>query len=146
MVDETVHELERVLKEVTPKLTNISESISLFRHSSEKWSRKEILGHLIDSPCNNHQRFVRAQMSGEIKLGGYEQEQWVKSQEYQSEPWKNLVSLLSSYNQHLTYVISVTPEERMRNICYIGDGEPVSLEFLIKDYVRHLKHHIDQIL
>ncbi len=146
MIDETAHELERILKKVTPKLSNISESGSLVRPSSEKWSRKEILGHLIDSASNNHQRFVRAQLSGEIRLGGYEQEQWVNSQEYQSEPWKNLVSLWSSYNHHLAHVISATPEERLKNVCYIGDGEPVSLEFLIKDYVRHLKHHIDQIL
>jgi hypothetical protein len=146
MLNETAHELEGILKEVTPKLKIISESDSALRQSAGKWSKKEILGHLIDSASNNHQRFVRGQLSSEIKIGGYEQETWVNSQGYQIEAWASLVSLWNSYNEHLAHVISVIPEDKLKNTCFIGENEPVSLEFLIKDYVRHLKHHLDQIL
>jgi hypothetical protein len=146
MVDDTVRELEGILKQVTPKLNIISDSESSVRPSTGKWSRKEILGHLIDSASNNHQRFVRGQLSSEIKLGGYEQERWVNSQAYQNEAWTNLVSLWNSYNRHLSHVLSVIPEEKLENNCFIGENEPVTLEFLIKDYLRHLKHHLDQIM
>jgi hypothetical protein len=146
MLKDTAHELERILIEVAPKLKIISEADSSLRPSAGKWSKKEILGHLIDSASNNHQRFVRGQLSSEIEIGGYEQERWVNSQEYQNEAWANLVSLWNSYNQHLAHVISVVPEDKLKNSCFIGENEPVSLEFLIKDYVRHLKHHLGQIL
>jgi hypothetical protein len=146
MIRHAARELETTLKEATPKLTIISESDSLRRPAPGKWSRKEILGHLIDSASNNHQRFVRGQLSAEIRLGGYEQEKWVHSQNYQNEPWANLVTLWNSYNLHLAFLMELVPEGALKNVCFIGDAEPVTLEFLMTDYLRHLKHHLTQIL
>jgi hypothetical protein len=146
MVRHIALELEKTLKELTPKLSIVSESDSMRRPGPDKWSRKEILGHLIDSASNNHQRFVRGQLSAEIRLGGYEQQQWVTTQSYQSESWEDLVTLWSSYNRHLTHVMLTVSEESLKNICFIGEGEPVTLEFLMQDYLRHLKHHLGQLL
>lgn len=57
-----------------------------------------------------------------------------------------LVALWNSYNRHLSHIISVVPEDKLRNMCFIGENAPVTLEFLITDYLRHLKHHLDQIM
>jgi len=142
---EAARELEKVVSEAVPRLSIIPESESIRHPSSGKWSRKQILGHLIDSAGNNHQRFVRAQMSAEIKLGSYEQEKWVAAQDYQRESWSDLVQLWNFYNLHLVHVISAIPDTSLGNTCFIGENEPVTLEFLIKDYLRHIKHHLDQI-
>jgi hypothetical protein len=115
------------------------------RPEADTWSKKEILGHLLDSASNNHQRFVRAQLSSEIKLPGYEQDVWVKTQGYQTESWEDLVHLWKLYNLHLLHVVGSIPADRLNSVCFIGENEPATLEFLICDYVRHLKHHLEQI-
>ena len=116
------------------------------RSGAGKWSRKEVLGHLIDSASNNHQRFVRAQLNGALNFPGYQQDGWNRAQQYQSEPWANLVQLWASYNRHLAHVIAAIPTDAGPRICVIGGGSPVTLEFLVTDYLGHLEHHLEQIL
>ncbi len=139
-------EFESILSMALPRLLSISESESSIRPAPGKWSKKEILGHLIDSAGNNHQRFVRAQLSSEIRLPEYQQERWVQAQEYQTESWENLIALWKAYNLHLLHIAAAIPADRLRSLCFIGDNEPVTLEFIVTDYVRHLKHHIQQII
>jgi hypothetical protein len=145
-MQKTIEEFNSVLQQLSSDLDVISESEGSDKPAPDKWSKKEILGHLIDSAANNHQRFVRAQLSAELKLPGYEQGAWVQTQRYQQEPWENLVQLWKSYNTHILHLVSSIPESAFQNYCFIDDDEPVTLEFLIQDYVRHLKHHADQIL
>jgi hypothetical protein len=116
------------------------------RPSAEKWSRKEALGHLIDSAANNHQRFVRALLEEELAFPGYAQTQWVGQQGYAEESWELLVGLWSAFNRHLAHVVSRVPQVKLAARCRIGDGSPVTLGFLIDDYIRHMKHHLEQIL
>ena len=101
---------------------------------------------MIDSAANNHQRFVRAQLGQELAFPGYERERWVAVQRYQDESWEALVALWQHYNRHLLHVMVRVPGEQWRRRCVIGDSNPVTLEFLMKDYVVHLKHHLEQIL
>jgi hypothetical protein len=145
-MNNSLKEFEAILSMATPRLLSISESDSSVRPSAGKWSKKEILGHLIDSASNNHQRFVRGQLSSEIKLPEYEQENWVRAQGYQTESWESLIALWKAYNFHLLHVAAAIPADRLSSLCFIGDNEPVTLEFLVTDYVRHLKHHIQQII
>jgi hypothetical protein len=139
-------ELESLLATAIPRLLAISETESSLRVAPDKWSKKEILGHLIDSASNNHQRFVRAQLSSEIRLPEYEQESWVRTQSYQTESWENLVQLWKAFNLHLLHLGAAIRADRLSSMCFIGTNEPVTLEFLFIDYVRHLKHHLRQIL
>lgn len=141
-----IEEFRTLLEQSSSDLAAISEEESGMSATSDKWTKKEILGHLIDSAANNHQRFVRAQLSAELKLPGYEQKAWVATQGYQKESWENLLALWKSYNLHLLHLVSTIPENALGNFCFIGDNEPVTLEFLVEDYVRHLKHHLEQIL
>ena len=115
------------------------------RPSDGKWSKKEILGHMVDSACNNHQRFVLAQLSSELRFPAYNQPGWVRVQNYQEESWPSLVRFWSSYNRHLLHVMSSIPADRLKGLCFVGEDEPVTLEFLIRDYVQHLNHHAEQI-
>jgi hypothetical protein len=141
-----IDEFKSIIDQSSAKLAGITESASKEKSSPGTWSKKEILGHLIDSAANNHQRFVRAQLSAELRIPAYEQEAWVATQQYHNESWENLVQLWKSYNHHLLHLISAIPENVLGNYCIIGDNKPVTLEFVIQDYVRHLKHHLEQIL
>ena len=109
------------------------------------WSRKEILGHLIDSASNNHQRFVRACLQDSLDFPGYDQNGCVRVQAPAAVDWNLLVSLWATYNRYLAHVIAQLPASKLETPCRIGSGDPVPLRFLAEDYVRHLKHHLDQI-
>jgi len=145
MLAENLRHFEQILTDASQRLTQISEAQSEERLAPGKWSRKEILGHLIDSASNNHQRFVRTQLSSEVSFPAYAQTQWVEMQEYQSESWENLIQLWAGFNRHMLHLISHISEDRADNHCVVGAGPPVTLRFLVEDYIRHLEHHLAQI-
>jgi hypothetical protein len=108
------------------------------------WSRKEILGHLIDSAANNHQRVVRAQSSSSLVFG-YDQVAWVQANAYRQRVWAELVELWVAMNRHFAAAVEVVPTAKLTTPCAAGDQEPKPLEWWIRDYVRHLKYHVEQI-
>lgn len=142
----TAEELRSTIEAAIIQLRAITEAESQERPAPTKWSKKEIIGHLIDSAANNHQRFVRLQLSDQLSLPGYEQDGWVSVQHYQNESWEQLVQLWRSYNLHLAHVMADVPEDKLENTCAIGGDAPVTLGFIMTDYVRHLKHHLRQAL
>lgn len=144
-VGETAEELRQVAGSFSRELLAADPRAAARRRDAKKWSPKEVLGHLIDSAANNHQRFVRAQQTDRLTLPGYEQNHWVASQGYQDADWAHLVALWTHLNLHLADVISRVPPSKYSVDCVIGDSQPVTLEFIIFDYLGHLKHHMAQI-
>ena len=110
-----------------------------------KWSPKQVIGHLVDSAANNHQRFVRAQEATVLQLPGYHQDHWVGCQRYDDRPWSEIIALWHGYNRHLAHVIGHIPEAKRSTLCSIGANAPVTLGFLAHDYVVHLRHHLAQL-
>jgi len=143
---EIAKNLEALIDRAAHRLFDITEAESEARPASGKWSKKEIIGHLIDSASNNHQRFVRGQENPPIAQPGYTQNFWVDRQGYQTEPWKTLVALWTTYNTHLVHVIARIPDECSNNSLTIGNNQPVTLRFLAEDYVHHAEHHLEQII
>jgi hypothetical protein len=127
------------------KLRALGEREAADPRAPGKWSAKEILGHLVDSASNNHQRFVRAQLAPSLRTPGYEQERWVSVQRYQDRAWSELIALWSAYNRHLAHVIAGVPEDCRHVSCEIGGDAPVTLEHVVLDYVGHIQHHLRQI-
>jgi DinB family protein len=145
-MQEVADELTTVLSETVPVLEALSEDESGKGRGPDKWSGKEILGHLIDSALNNVHRFVRAQQGSELVFPAYEQRFWVATSRHQERPWRSLITLWKELNEHVAHVVSRIPAERLATPCRIGDGPPVTLEFIARDYVTHLRHHLQQIL
>ena len=114
-------------------------------HVDGHWSRKPILGHLIDSAANNHQRFVRAQLERDLAIPGYAQEAWVETERFQDREWSELVHFWLAYNRHLLHLMANVPPEHLSATIRIASDPPATLEFVMIDYVRHLKHHLAQI-
>jgi hypothetical protein len=136
----------RTLVEATePRLRQISEAESVLPALPGGWSRKQVLGHLIDSASNNHQRFVRALLQPSLDFPGYDQNGNVRVQAIQEAEWSLLVSLWSAYNRYLAHLIACIPASKLDTACRIGASEPVTLAFLVSDYLTHLSHHLRQI-
>lgn len=149
-------EFNDTLSDATPRLLAISEEQSEIPRAEDKWSAKQIVGHLIDSAGNNHQRFVRAQFTDDLVFAGYEQNEWVRVEHFQEEPWRDLVQFWQLYNQHILHIMKHAPEDtrtklRQRHNLHqlaseqIREDEPVTLEFFMRDYVDHMEKHLNQI-
>ena len=135
-----------ILERVPARLADISDADAGRRGQDGHWSKKEILGHLIDSASNNHQRFVRALIAPRLEFPEYQQESWVAAQSYATESWPDLVNLWLLYNRHLVHIIKVIPPESLSCPCVIGANEPMPLSRLVDWYVEHLEHHLESIL
>jgi hypothetical protein len=137
--------LQSVVGTAEPRLRAIRDDQASAARRAGAWSRKQILGHLIDSATNNHQRFIRAQGAAVLRLPGYAQDDWVLYQHYGERSWTDLVDFWCSYNRHLSHVIARIPEPHRGVPCEIGESSAVTLSYVALDYVGHVEHHLSQI-
>ncbi|HFK5526058.1 TPA: DinB family protein [Elizabethkingia anophelis] len=124
----------------------ISEDEWVYKASREKWSRKEILGHLCDSAFTNIRRFVVTQYKENENIV-YDQDEWVKAQNYQNIPAAEVINLWKSLNYQIVHIVENIPDEVLQRTCDTSKTTPeiLTLEVLIKGYVDHLHHHLKTI-
>jgi hypothetical protein len=138
--------LLHTIRQVMPLLRSIPEATASEKPAPNKWSYKEIIGHLLDSACNNQQKLVRTILQPEHHFLPYAQDEWVAAQHYQDADWLTLLNFWEQYNIHIAHIIAHIPEASLSHKIYINDKGPYTLEFIAGDYVEHLKHHLLAIL
>jgi hypothetical protein len=142
---EIVSRLNKIIDTYSTKLNSISDQAFESKPLPDKWSKKEILGHLVDSAQNNIRRFIVVQYENS-PLIDYQQNQWVSLGHYQEYDQKNMIQLWVLLNKHICHILGyIIPEMYMRN-CRTGSPEEHNLQWLAHDYVRHLIHHLNQIV
>jgi hypothetical protein len=139
-------DLTAAIDAALPNLGAIGEERAAEPITPGKWSRKQVIGHLIDSALNNEQRFVRGQLGPALTFPGYAQDEWVKVQAHQERSWADLLTLWTVLNRHLIHVLEHFDARTLETPCTIGSGAPVTLRYIAEDYVRHLRHHLAQVL
>ncbi len=145
-MQETVSKLEKYLCCVESYFINSSESSISFRSCPNKWSKKEILGHLIDSGINNYQRFTAIQIEEKpFIITPYDQDKLVFVNDYQNANLYELMGLWLSINRRIIRILNLQTGKTLKYDIII-DGSSNDLEFLINDYIEHMKHHINQIV
>ncbi|MFK7844597.1 MAG: DinB family protein [Rhodothermales bacterium] len=154
---ETADKFRDLVENAAQSLLKLSTTEAAGKPAPDKWSPKEIIGHLIDSACNNHSRFVRAQLQDHMVFDGYDQVAWVQLQGYQALGWHATVTLWAAYNMHLAAVIeriddSVAHRKISRHNLHeiawktVPQNEPATLAYFVEDYIAHMHHHLKQIL
>jgi hypothetical protein len=139
--------LKETVESTLPRLLAISEDEAKTRaDSGSGWSRKQELGHLIDSATNNRVRFVVAGLTGKYVGPTYDGDGWVDLGGYAHAPWIDLIELWERLNRSLALLIERVPEERLAAPCAIGDSEEATLGFLMEDYLTHMQTHLEHVL
>ena len=136
--------LEEIVNTVPKRLRKFSKKEFAKKADPDRWSKKEIIGHLIDSATNNHHRFVRAQFDLHPSIT-YQQVLWNQAGHYQDMDGKHLIAFWEMYNRHLIELMKRIPEKIRENECRMSDGSTKTISWLFDDYVRHLEHHLEQV-
>jgi hypothetical protein len=144
-MEDISQELNTLVNDFFAKHKTLDEEITLVDPGNDEWNLKEIIGHLIDSACNNHQRFVRLQIVDELVFPDYGQDnsRWIRIAGYNEIKFSDILLLWKQYNVLLGNIIKKVDSSRLDN-CWIANGKRVTLKFLMTDYVRHIKDHIRQ--
>ncbi|WP_073232819.1 DinB family protein [Pedobacter caeni] len=144
-IEQSTTRLQYLCDTIPALLTNIPEADFSRKPAPVKWSNKEMLGHLIDSATNNHQRFVRAQFE-ESPTIVYDQNNWNTYSHYNQLDSKQLILFWETYNRHLLALIQNIAPENLSKTCSNGGEASQSIEWLFIDYVAHMEHHLKQML
>lgn len=141
-------ELRQIVDEYANKISSIPDNVFSAKLTPNKWSKKEVLGHLIDSAHNNLRRFITGQYELVPPHIIYDQDFWVEANDYTFSKREDVVALWKLMNERICVVLSTMPQQNYLRTCNTGKGSEQlhSLEFLAVDYVKHLKHHINQII
>ncbi|MBK5280138.1 MAG: DinB family protein [Bacteroidia bacterium] len=143
----TISELSQIVNEYTIKIANLPDAFFSAKPIPKKWSKKEVLGHLIDSASNNLRRFICSQYESEPKII-YNQDFWVAANNYQNGRKENVIELWRLQNEQICEVLRTMSDQDANSLCNTGRDEVQlrSIAWLAEDYVKHLKHHLNQIL
>ncbi len=146
MAKEIAQQFRADLDDVHRELVSLPARLADVPWREGGWTRKQIVGHLLDSAANNRQRFVRAATQGKFKGPNYEQDGWVAAHGYSGQPWATLLAWWETEHEILMAVVDHIPEDRLEASCVVGGQAPVTLRFLIEDYVTHQQWHLKQLM
>ena len=137
--------LKNSIEEHLLKFETITDEDWNLKISPEKWSKKEILGHLCDSAFTNIRRFIVTQYKENENII-YDQDFWVKAQNYQQIPAREIIALWKSLNYQIIHIVENIPDDVLKNVCDTTKNSQKiqvhTLEFLVKDYIEHMNHHL----
>ncbi len=140
-------QLESIVNSYSVQFLNFSEERLSCKPAPGKWSKKEIIGHLVDSAQNNIRRFIVTQYETNPHIA-YAQNEWVDRQHYLAYNSKDLITLRQLINKHIAVILRNMPAEKLQLQCNTGKGQEElhTIEFLAKDYITHHLHHLKQII
>lgn len=137
--------LHRFIEEIPGRYKAFGPDALRERPAPGKWSKQEILGHLIDSALNNLKRFTDIQvMPQPYQVMRYQQDELVQVNDYQQLPLEHLLAAWQSLNRQIIYVVDRIPPAKLSLVAVVR-GESKTLEWLIVDYMLHMEHHWRQV-
>lgn len=145
MTLQSIQRLQYLCDTIPQLLDKIDAPVFSLKPAPAQWSKKEIIGHLIDSAVTNHQRFVRGQFEDMPRIT-YDQNNCNTYNYYQQIDGKQIISFWTAYNKQILALIKLMPEAALERLCFTGGEQSVTLAFVFDDYVQHLEHHLRQVV
>lgn len=136
-------ELKTLLNEYFSQLNSLTEEVVSYKPSPKKWSKKELIGHLIDSAQNNIRRFIVTQYEDNPTII-YNQDNWVEINNYQEWDPEDLIRLWYLLNCQIVSILNNIPSKMRQRKCTTAASH--TIEWLAEDYIKHFKYHMHQVL
>ncbi len=136
-----------VVAEWDARLRNLPTDVINGPRNRQNRNIRQIVGHLVDSASNNHQRIVRLQYNAVLEFPDYRQDndRWIVLQDYETSDWQELTALWKYYNLHLMHVIRAVRTDALDNRWADFEGNEVTLREMIAGYLDHLNLHLGEI-
>ena len=144
MTEQLTKQLTQIIEHSLQQFDSISDETWNIKPAPEKWSKKEVLGHLADSAINNIHRFIRIKQGDQTNIW-YDQNFWVKASDYQNQNLASVKTLWESLNLQIVRIWTNIDEADLQKTIPVKDEVP-TLKFLMEDYIDHLNHHLKQIV
>jgi nitroreductase len=145
MAQEVLSRLNEILEAAPSLLRELAAEQAAVKPGPDRWSKKEELGHLIDSAANKHGQIVRLQVESGFAVPQYDGDVWVRIHRYQERDWSELIQTWLVFNRQLLFAAEHAPSSAWSNTCVIGDAPPMTLEVILEKYVTHLSGHLNHI-
>jgi hypothetical protein len=141
-----INNLKQAIERYYSLLLNIDDASFSLKSTPDKWSKKEELGHLIDSAQNNIQRFIRVQHEENVHIR-YNPDNWVAMNDYQMRDTKELMELWYLLNKQIATILEKMPQEKWETLMSFDVNPDVknTTLFIAEDYVKHMTHHLESI-
>ncbi|MFK7932034.1 MAG: DinB family protein [Saprospiraceae bacterium] len=143
-----IDKLQQLTETIPQQVSRFSDKELSYKSAPEVWSKKEILGHLVDSALHNLRRFVAAHyMEMPFAIAAYEQDALVASNHYQDLPIEHILKLWVSLNEHINAVVDrLSPEQLADEVINPDEFKFLSIEQLFEEYLAHMEQHLNKLL
>lgn len=143
-IDEAIERLTVLIDTVPEILENRNEEDFALQPWLGMWSKKQMLGHLIDRAAITHQRIIRMQYENDPVIF-YNRKRWMELQQYNSADSNDLIQLWKWYNKHLLHIIKNISFQDPENRTVSKSGDQSNLKLLVKGYVYHVENDLVHI-
>ncbi|MFC6039999.1 DinB family protein [Paenisporosarcina macmurdoensis] len=136
--------LIKQLKDTTAFLSNISETQGNYRYAIDKWTLKEVIGHITDTERIMSYRLLRIARGDQSPLAGYDDEQYVKEATFHSRSFPDLLKDFSAVRQSTVSLVRSLPED-VWSRKGIANNSEISVRGLAYIIAGHELHHVEII-
>ncbi len=132
--------LSEQLDETLALLRAIPESEGGFRYAPDKWSIKELVGHVIDTERLFAYRALRFARNDETPLAGYDQDEYIRNASFDDYPLGELVAELKSVRESTVFLFKHLDQAAWLRRGLANESE-VSVRALAYIIAGHELHH-----
>ena len=143
LVEETdiVAVLENQHTELHDFLNKITEEQSHFAYAADKWTIKEVIGHMTDGERIFAYRALRISRTDQTPIEGFEQDGYIENSNFNSTPLSELTEeLLLTRKANLIFFKNLKDEAWLR--AGTASENAVSVRALAYIMAGHIRHHL----
>jgi hypothetical protein len=116
-----------------------------FKSAPDKWSLREILGHLADSELVNAMRYRQVIAEDNPTLQGFDQNAWTAKLDYSRRKPSHVIESFRRLRTENYELLKDLPEEAFQRSGNHSERGPMTLIQLLQLYSDHAEKHILQI-
>ncbi len=135
-----VNLLEEGIDKTTRLVSHLSEEQGMFRYAAEKWTVKELLGHMADTERIMAHRLLSVVRGDAVSLPGFDEEVYVKSASFNEQSINDLLQNLQAVRSSTIHLVKSIDAESMQK-SGTANNSNVTARALVVIILGHELHH-----